>query len=212
MATDSCSLHCVSFIIQSFLKLKCHFFVAIGHFIILNLIQLSFLFHSAVPNAKNILVRIGSTKTNKDGVTHKVKRIVQHKKYHSKTIDYDFSLLELEESIEFNENSKPIALPDKDTKLADNTNCLVTGWGDTQSSESRLKLRGAEVPIVNQQSCMDAYKRFGGITPRMVCAGFEKGGKDACQGDSGGPLVAFDNANENPVLVGVVSWGYGMYI
>lgn len=30
-------------------------------------------------------------------------------------------------------------------------------------------------------------------------------------GDSGGPLVAFDDTNENAVLVGVVSWGYVFY-
>lgn len=58
------------------------------------------------------------------------------------------------------------------------------------------------MPIVNQEICAKAYKNFGTITDRMICAGYDKGGKDACQGDSGGPLVV-DN-----VLVGVVSWGY----
>ena len=37
----------------------------------------------------------------------------------------------------------------------------------------------------------------------MICAGYDKGGKDACQGDSGGPLVY------NNTLFGIVSWGYG---
>lgn len=37
----------------------------------------------------------------------------------------------------------------------------------------------------------------------MICAGVNKGGKDACQGDSGGPLV------HNNELLGIVSWGTG---
>ena len=160
----------------------------------------------AVPSARRITVRLGSSENESGGVLHKVKRIVQHKQYNAKTIDYDYSLLELEQSIEFNANTKPVALPKAEDRVNDNTTCLVTGWGNTQSSsESSRRLRGAEVPIVNQEKCNKAYKSFGGVTARMVCAGFDKGGKDACQGDSGGPLVAFDN--ENAVLVGVVSWG-----
>lgn len=37
----------------------------------------------------------------------------------------------------------------------------------------------------------------------MICAGTEKGGKDACQNDSGGPLVVGN------ILYGIVSWGCG---
>lgn len=140
---------------------------------------------------------------------HKVKRIIQHKQYNRRTTDFDYSLLELVESIQFNENAHSVALPDQQDRVNDNTTCLVTGWGNTQSYEPRNKLRGAEVPIVNQAKCSMAYRSYGGVTPRMVCAGFDKGGKDACQGDSGGPLVAFKSSTSDPVLVGVVSWGYG---
>lgn len=162
----------------------------------------------AVPDAERITVRLGSSENESGGVLHKVKRIVQHKQFNAKTIDYDYSLLELVNSIDFNDNTKPVALPSAEDRVSDNTTCLVSGWGNTQSSsESSRRLRAAEVPIVNQEKCNTAYKSFGGVTARMVCAGFDKGGKDACQGDSGGPLVAFDDNNKNAVLVGVVSWG-----
>ena len=39
------------------------------------------------------------------------------------------------------------------------------------------------------------------------CAGVPEGGKDSCQGDSGGPLICV--VDSEPVLMGVVSWGYG---
>ncbi len=42
----------------------------------------------------------------------------------------------------------------------------------------------------------------------MLCAGDMEGGKDACNGDSGGPLFFYDEEN-NPVQIGVVSWGIG---
>lgn len=88
-------------------------------------------------------------------------------------------MLELSEPLIFNNTCQPVALPHFFDFIRDNTKCFVTGWGNTQnSSESRLVLRGAEVPIVNQKKCAQAYNRYGGVTPRMICAGLEEGGKD----------------------------------
>lgn len=74
------------------------------------------------------------------------------------------------------------------------------------SAESREILRGAFVPIVNQDTCIKMYKRKNKVTPQMICAGYLEGGKDSCQGDSGGPLTK--KMNGEAVLVGVVSWGW----
>lgn len=100
------------------------------------------------------------------------------------TLDYDYSLLELVDSIQFNKAAQPISLPDDQDHVKDNQTCFVTGWGETKSSEPRESLRGTEVPIVNQEKCSKAYVLgFHHITPRMVCAGFlDIGGKDSCNG------------------------------
>ncbi|WP_406211237.1 S1 family peptidase [Kitasatospora sp. NBC_01560] len=87
------------------------------------------------------------------------------------------------------------------------TAARVYGWGDTTGrGDYSPTLRGVDVSVVPDQTCAQAYP--GGPDGRfdargMVCAGEEKGGKDACQGDSGGPLVVAGR------LAGLVSWGTG---
>lgn len=46
-------------------------------------------------------------------------------------------------------------------------------------NESNKQLRAANVPIANQEYCNTQYN--GIITDRMICAGYEAGGKDSCQ-------------------------------
>ena len=155
--------------------------------------------------ADRLKVRYGTSQYGKGGHLVSVKRIIQHQKFNYSNIDYDYSLLELSSELEYNENTQPAKLPDSKDMLMDGDLCFVTGWGNTlNSSESREWLRQTEVPLFNNELCSEKYKEYGGITERMICAGYLEGGRDACQGDSGGPLV-----NEGGVLVGVVSWGYG---
>ncbi|MFB7475712.1 trypsin-like serine protease [Kitasatospora sp. NPDC056184] len=87
------------------------------------------------------------------------------------------------------------------------TRAQVYGWGDTTGrGDYSPSLRSVDVPMVPDQACAQAYP--GGPDGRfdargMVCAGEQRGGKDACQGDSGGPLVVAGR------LAGLVSWGTG---
>lgn len=151
-------------------------------------------------------IRIGSSFINDGGVVVKVKKITTHPKYNPRNIDYDFAIIEMES---FNNNGivqSYVNLPVSGDGIKDGQMLKVTGWGSTQNNnESNKQLRAVFVPKVNQRTCSRAYSIFGGVTERMICAGFDKGGKDACQGDSGGPLV--DPSNNT--LIGVVSWGYG---
>lgn len=90
-------------------------------------------------------------------------------------------MVELKKPIQFGKTKQEIKLHNFDDVFPDNTVTFVSGWGNTKNnSESRDKLRGAEVPLVNQKKCQEAYDSHK-ITPRMVCAGFEQGGKDSCQ-------------------------------
>ncbi|XP_052899024.1 trypsin-1-like [Anopheles moucheti] len=152
----------------------------------------------------SLTVRVGSSEHASGGKVAHVAHVLQHPSYDGSTTDFDYSLLELKDELTFSDEVQPVALPEQDEAVKDGTMTTVSGWGNTQSAdESNDVLRAANVPTVSQKKCNKAYKQFGGVTDRMLCAGYQKGGKDACQGDSGGPLVA------DGKLVGVVSWGYG---
>ncbi|EAT34033.1 AAEL013707-PA, partial [Aedes aegypti] len=159
---------------------------------------------AATSEDPQMYIRVGSTKHTQGGQLVAVKRVVQHPEFDFATIDYDFALLELDEELQLDDGFYAVELPEQDEPVEDGSCLQVSGWGNTQSAtESGVQLRAAYVPAVNQEKCVEAYSSFGLVTPRMLCAGFDKGGKDACQGDSGGPLV------EGSKLVGVVSWGKG---
>ncbi|XP_073846095.1 trypsin-1-like [Musca autumnalis] len=148
-------------------------------------------------------VRVGSSYSGKGGLLLKPLKIYQHEKYDWRYIDYDFSILELED---YNEEllSVPLEfakLPSSNTDLPDDTLVTVSGWGGTKNPlESNEVLRAVEVPTVNRNACSEVYPS---LTERMLCAGYTEGGKDSCQGDSGGPL------SYKGTVYGVVSWGVG---
>lgn len=155
-------------------------------------------------DAKRLIVRAGSSYRGMGGDLYQVEEILQHPNYTRSNTDYDFSILKLESEMELSDSANIVQLPEADEPIEDGAECVVTGWGDTKSIlEPSRRLRATTVPIVNKETCNEAYREFYGITERMVCAGYAEGGKDSCQGDSGGPLV------HNDKLVGVVSWGKG---
>lgn len=140
--------------------------------------------------------------------TKTISQIIVHPQYNSTTMDYDYALLRLSSAATLNQAVAPIALAtSSDTALyANGVTAVVSGWGTTSSGGSVSSvLRKASVPVVDNVTCNANYG--GGITARMMCAGYPQGGVDSCQGDSGGPLIV--NTANAPKLVGVVSWGDG---
>ena len=97
--------------------------------------------------------------------------------------------------------------------------CWVSGWGATEEGGGVSEiLQSVGVNLFSKQYCNDhtTPQGSGGLDHEVeICAGtpdkdengFIDGGKDACQGDSGGPLTCV--RDDQPVLVGLVSWGIG---
>ncbi|KAI7812094.1 putative ovochymase-2, partial [Triplophysa rosa] len=73
-----------------------------------------------------------------------------------------------------------------------------------------LVLQEVDLDVVEQSRCKHVLQtlRPGQKVFTVLCAGPERGGRDACQGDSGGPLLC-PRADGSLVAVGVTSWGKG---
>ena len=100
-------------------------------------------------------------------------------------------------------------LPEQGEKVPVGQMCYTGGWGALGSNANlATKLQSVNVEIYDDEVCHSVQSYGDEFVPEYeVCAGRLAGGKDSCQGDSGGPLVCV--VNGEPVLVGVVSWGYG---
>jgi secreted trypsin-like serine protease len=150
--------------------------------------------------ADQVQVLTQTQSLSQGGVRRDVITISQHPNYRPGGQDYDVAVWKL--------TSRAEGIPLARLATSDGTvgsELLVTGWGRTsESGPISARLLKVSVPIVSHQACNERY--MGGITPRMLCAGFKVGGKDSCQGDSGGPAT---RGTGNMTLTGIVSWGFG---
>ncbi|KAG1669931.1 Serine proteinase stubble [Nymphon striatum] len=123
---------------------------------------------------------------------------------------YDVAVLILDRRVRYRPNIRPICLPPKDRNYLGATG-YAAGWG-ALSPGTKVRpntLQVVDVPIITNKDCEVWHKRKSitvKLHPEMMCAGFERGGKDSCQGDSGGPLMVLDRGYW--YLVGIVSAGY----
>ncbi|KAF3703112.1 Plasminogen [Channa argus] len=119
----------------------------------------------------------------------------------------DIALLKLERHAIINDKVLPVCLPEKDYIVPSDTECYVTGWGDTQGTGGDGVLKEAGLPVIENKVCNRPSYLNGRVKDHELCAGNIDGGIDSCQGDSGGPLVC--SAQNSYVLQGVTSWGLG---
>jgi len=157
----------------------------------------------------NIFVKAGAHSKKNDGQKYKVQQIIQHSQYNKpRQLNNDIAILKIGGSgIKLDSNAMPACLPPACHEWGLSTQFIVSGWG-TQSfgGKSPDKLMQVTVPIVEHGKCA-RQNSFRASWKKVVCAGFDQGGKDSCQGDSGGPLVA--KLNGKFTLAGVVSYGKG---
>ncbi|XP_073345126.1 hyaluronan-binding protein 2-like [Pagrus major] len=100
---------------------------------------------------------------------------------------------------------KSACLPDQ--AFAAGKECVISGWGATETQRYSRQLLNARVFLISDARCK-AREVYGSVLDSsMFCAGIMQGGTDSCQGDSGGPLVCQDNGVH--YISGVVSWGHG---
>ncbi|MBF0450877.1 MAG: trypsin-like serine protease [Candidatus Magnetomorum sp.] len=140
------------------------------------------------------------------GDPYPIRQILIHPEFDNIGLENDIALIQLKNAATY-----PIIQPMPSHDILPDVSGVVIGWG--KLSEYGLfstKLQQVNVPIVSNDVCQAAFQKdqpniF--ISPKLICAGNENGGKDACHGDSGGPLI-LRHAN-NWVLAGIVSWGQG---
>ncbi|XP_053600072.1 trypsin-7-like [Plodia interpunctella] len=160
-------------------------------------------------NPKDYHIRVGSSYMDgRGGKKYNINAITVHPEYCKLCdFDYDIAVMKLSTKIALNGITvKTVQLPESGKFLKSGENIVVTGWGDTtiKLDDCSDVLRAVTVPVQSLEHCVKQLTMFT-ITDRMLCAGFDEGGKDACQGDSGGPAVA----ESSSVQYGIVSFGLG---
>jgi hypothetical protein len=149
----------------------------------------------------------------KDGtVRFQIEKYFIHPLYVRQTNDFDIAVIKLNRPIDFTKVKKlqPACMPSLGSfdQTWENTQATVAGWGlnDADATNTMAILQKLNVTIFSKKECQGFFdERF---NSRMMCAGFEEGGKDSCKGDSGGPLITQKTKNTF-MLIGAVSWGEG---
>ncbi|XP_054549108.1 transmembrane protease serine 13 isoform X1 [Talpa occidentalis] len=138
-----------------------------------------------------------------------ISQIIINGNYTDEQDDYDIALMRLSKPLTLSSHIHPACLPMHGQTFSLNETCWITGFGKTKETDEKTSpfLREVQVSLIDFQKCNDYLVYDSYLTPRMMCAGDLRGGRDSCQGDSGGPLVC--EQNNRWYLTGVTSWGTG---
>ncbi|XP_014711061.1 transmembrane protease serine 13 isoform X1 [Equus asinus] len=138
-----------------------------------------------------------------------ISQIIINGNYTDEQDDYDIALMRLSKPLTLSAHVHPACLPMHGQTFSLNETCWITGFGKTKETDEKTSpfLREVQVGLIDFKKCNDYLIYDSYLTPRMMCAGDLRGGRDSCQGDSGGPLVC--EQNNRWYLAGVTSWGTG---
>jgi len=150
----------------------------------------------------------------------KVIRYVLHPDFEKKTLKNDIALVSIRsffgQGVHFTNWIIPACIGygfDKDF-YPPGYKGTVTGWGLLDETKELVvtPMMKVDLPIVDDNTCRNAYKKIVNIeSTKQFCAGESGGGKDACSGDSGGPFTRTISSSigSREFLIGVVSYGLG---
>lgn len=127
-----------------------------------------------------------------NGTLHRISKIKLHEKYFSPRIYHDIAIVTLKDRIHFTDHVSPICLP-KGNMYGENMcdeNTYVAGFGDLSFGGAPASvLQEVDLKVINNSKCEKSYSNLIesklkfplGIKRSLICAGHEKGEKDACQ-------------------------------
>lgn len=114
--------------------------------------------------------------------TRRVLRIHEHEYFDTTTFDFDIALLELDRPVTFGSTIQPACLPQSQFTDYSGKYAMIAGWGRLgEHDPTSTGLREVVVPIWSKEECSESDYGKKRLTGNMMCAGYQKGKKDACQ-------------------------------
>lgn len=113
-------------------------------------------------------------------IEKKVKRVVRHRGFDSRTLYNDIAILTLDSPVQFSGQVRPICLPTGGEQYT-GRHATVIGWGSLHEMGPQPHvLQEVEITIWGNNECRAKYGPAapGGIVEHMLCAG--QAGKDSC--------------------------------
>ncbi|XP_001357976.3 chymotrypsin-2 [Drosophila pseudoobscura] len=151
-------------------------------------------------NVQLMVVVSGTNQYNIRENRHFVQAVHIHCNYDNPSMHNDIALLQLNDSIVWNERTQPIPLPV--APMQPGAEVVLTGWGSTILwGNSPIDLQILYLQYLPHRECLEALSNDPDCDVGHICT-FSRQGEGACHGDSGGPLVS------DGYLVGLVNWGW----